>query len=65
MKVYGVRWEGFGSGLLCHNGELADPLNNFAKEMKKVSAVRKKTDEHHLKMQELEWFGGLYGTDGQ
>lgn len=60
-SIYHVRWEGVGSkGLLCHNGQLADPLNRFAKELKKLSAVRKKTEETYKQMEEVEWFGGLY-----
>ena len=46
--------------LLMHNGQLANPLNPLAKEMKKVTSVRTKTDEHHLELQRLEFLAGLY-----
>ena len=45
--------------LLMHNGQLANPLNPLAKEMKKVTSVRTKTDEHHLELQRLEFLAGL------
>jgi hypothetical protein len=32
--------------------------------MKEITSVRKKTDEHHLQLQELEFLAGLY-LDGQ
>ena len=30
--------------LLCHNGQLADPLNDLVRQMKKISGKREKTD---------------------
>lgn len=46
--------------LIVHNGQLADPLNEWAKALKKVSGKRNKTDADHEKMAELEFRGGLY-----
>ncbi len=46
--------------MLQHNGQTADPLNEFAKELKKVSGKRNKTDEYHALMGEIEWRAGLY-----
>ena len=37
--------------ILLHNSQLANPMNEFAKQLKEVSGVKKKTDEHHAKMQ--------------
>lgn len=51
------------SPLLCHNGQLADPLNEWAKRMKEVSGKRNKTDADHEALAKLEWFGGLYVDD--
>lgn len=48
------------SPLIMHNGQLADPLNKFSKELKGVSGKRKKTDEDHAEMARIEWFGSLY-----
>ena len=51
------------TALLMHNSQLADPLNKYAKAMKKVSGKRKKTDEDHADMQRLEMLGGLYWSE--
>lgn len=48
------------SPLLCHNGQLADPLNPFSKKLKEVSKKRPKTDADLEKMQEIEFMAGLY-----
>lgn len=49
--------------LLMHNSQLSDPLNRWAREMKKLSGKRTKTDEDHLELARLEFFGGLYFDD--
>ncbi len=46
--------------LIVHNGQLADPLNQFSKELKKISGKRKKTDADFEQMAKLEFLGGLY-----
>lgn len=51
--------------LLLHNGQLADPLNEWSKKIKAVSGKRKKTDADHEEISRLEWFGGLYLKDGR
>ena len=43
-----------------HNGQLADPLNAYAKAMKEISSKKKKTDQDHEKLADIEWMGGLY-----
>lgn len=50
--------------LIVHNGLLADPGYIFAKELKKISSKRKKTDADHEAMARIEWRGGLYVNDG-
>lgn len=53
------------SPLVMHNGQLANPLNSFAKAMKRVSSKRAKTDADHEELARLEFLGGLYvGEDG-
>jgi hypothetical protein len=47
-----------------HNGQLADPLNKHAKEMRKISGKRKKTDADFEQLAKLEWFGSLYTANG-
>lgn len=46
--------------MLMHNGQSADPLNEFAKKLKKVSSKKKKTDVDHLELAKIEFFAGLY-----
>lgn len=48
------------SPLLLHNGQIANPLNKYAKALKEISAKRKKTDADYEAMAEIEWMGGLY-----
>ena len=48
------------SPLLCHNPQMVDPECEFAREIKKISGKKKKTDEDHNEIAKLEWMGGLY-----
>jgi hypothetical protein len=48
------------SPLLLHNGQTADPLNTFSKQLKAVSGKRKKTDEDYAEMSRIEWHAALY-----
>lgn len=51
--------------LLMHNGQLADPLNPFAREMKRISSKRNKTDADHEQLARLEFRGSLYVHGGR
>lgn len=51
--------------LVMHNGQLADPLNQWSKEIKKISSKRDKTDADYEEMARLEWYGGLYLDNGE
>lgn len=46
--------------LILHNGQTADPLNHFSKELKRISSKRKKTEEDLAEMARIEWYAGLY-----
>lgn len=46
--------------LYLHSGQMVDPLNVYAKAMKKVSSKRNKTDEDHELMARIEWEGAMY-----
>lgn len=46
--------------LIMHNGQLADPTNEWSKAMKKITSRKKKTDADFLELKRTEWFGGLY-----
>jgi hypothetical protein len=52
------------SDLICHNGQLADPLNEWSKKLAKVSAQRNKVEADYEEMARLEFMGGLYIKDG-
>jgi hypothetical protein len=49
--------------LLMHNARLSDPLDEFALKMKRVSGKRKKTEDDHREMGDLEFLGGIYHDD--
>ncbi|MCM8736011.1 hypothetical protein M5E06_17905 [Azospirillum sp. A1-3] len=59
FKITGV------SPLLMHNGQLADPLNSFAKSIAEISSKRKKTDADHIEMGRREFYGSLYMSGGR
>lgn len=46
--------------LLQHNGRLANPLDPFAKDLKKVTSKRGKTDADLEEIARREFYGGLY-----
>lgn len=51
--------------MIQHNGQTADPLNRYAKEMKVISARRKKTDSDLEQLARIEFTAGLYlGENG-
>lgn len=51
--------------LIMHRGGLADPLDPFTKEIKKISKKRMKTEADFEEMARLEFLGGLYMSDGK
>jgi hypothetical protein len=59
MNVIQFRVEGQTS-LVVHNRRLANPLDPIVKEMKTITAKRKKTDEDYAVLFQLEFIGGLY-----
>ena len=50
--------------LLCHNINLANPLDERSKLMKEYSGKKKKTDSDYEQMAKLDWYGGLYTSPG-
>lgn len=59
MKQIKSTWTGI-RPLIMHNGQLADPLNPFSRQLKDISSKRKKTDADHEAMAHIEFEGGLY-----
>lgn len=52
------------SPLVMHNGQLADPLNEWARAIKEISSKRKKVDADLEEMARVEWMGSLYLLNG-
>ena len=50
--------------LILHNGQLANPLNPLAKQMKQLSGKRHKTEADLEELARLEWYGSLYLEEG-
>lgn len=48
-----------------HNGQTADPLNKFSKEIKRISSRRSKVDADYEELARLEWMAGLYVENGK
>lgn len=48
---------------LFHSGRTANPLDPFAKEIKRFTSKRKKTDEDHKIVADLEWLAAFYHTE--
>lgn len=62
MKTIRVSLRGI-APLLMHNGQLADPLNEFVKAMSSTRGKRKKVDADHEELARLEYLGSLYLDD--
>lgn len=52
------------SPLLMHNPRMVDPEFELNRQIKVLTAKRKKTDEDLKNVEKLEWYGGLYEQDG-
>lgn len=64
MKMKELRFRLSGSApLLMHSGELANPLDEWSKKMKKISSKRGKTDADYEAMAKIEYLGGLYTNE--
>lgn len=65
MQTMKVRLTGQ-SPLLLHNGQTANPLNKYARQLKAVSGKRNKTDEDFEAMAKIEFLASLYlGAKGE
>jgi hypothetical protein len=62
FKVYRVTIEG-AVPIVMHNGQTADPLNEYSKAIKAISGKRKKVDDDYEKMAALEWEAALYSDN--
>lgn len=46
--------------LLMHNGQMANPLNRYAQDLKKLTSKRQKTEDDYIAMMRVEFLGSLY-----
>ena len=66
-----MAWENFKceikgvSPLIMHNGNLADPRNQYAKMMKERTGKRNKTESDLQEIERIEFLGGLYWKENQ
>jgi len=51
--------------LIMHNGRLANPLDKYAREMKRVSGRTKKSDADYEAMAKIEFVGGCYYSEAE
>ena len=51
--------------LVQHNGQLADPANEYSRAVKEISGKRQKVDADYEEMARLEWLGSLYLFKGE
>lgn len=63
MKNLKVTWKGI-SSLIMHSCQCVNPLHPIAKELKKYTSKKNKTDEDLVKISDLEWEAGAYWKDG-
>lgn len=62
MKNLLVTWKGL-SPLIMHSCQCVNPLHPIARELKKYTSKRTKTEEDLLKISDLEWESGAYWKD--
>ena len=63
MKNLKVTWKGT-TPLIMHSCQCVNPLHPIAKELKKYTSKRKKTEDDLMKISDLEWESGAYWKDG-
>ena len=49
--------------LIMHSCQCVNPLHPLSLQMKKITSIRKKTEEDLVKLSDLEWEAGLYWDD--
>jgi hypothetical protein len=51
--------------IILNNVRMANPLDDFAKALKRITGKRNKTDADFEEMRKIEWYGSLYLKDGR
>lgn len=49
--------------LLMHNGQTADPMNRYSRQMGEITVKRKKNDSDYSELRRIEWLSSLYVND--
>jgi hypothetical protein len=49
--------------LMMHNDQLANPMNEYARQLKEYTGKRIKTDEDYEAMAQIEFLGGIYYSE--
>lgn len=62
MKNLQVTWKGI-TPLIMHSCQCVNPLHPIARELKKYTSKKNKTDEDLIKISDLEWESGAYWKD--
>jgi hypothetical protein len=62
MKTIAVTLSGV-TPLMMHNDQLANPMNEYAKQLKEYTSKRQKTDEDYEAIAQIEFLGGIYYSD--
>lgn len=52
------------TALMCHNVQLADPMNDWTRKIARLTSKRKMSDEDRVEKSRLEFLGGLYLHEG-
>lgn len=63
MKNLQVIWKGT-TPLIMHSCQCVNPLHPIARELKKYTSKKNKTEEDLIKISDLEWESGAYWKDG-
>lgn len=63
MKTLRITWKGT-TPLIMHSCQCVNPLHPIAKELKKYTSKKKKTEEDLIKIADLEWESGAYWKEG-
>lgn len=64
MKALSVTFNGI-APLICHNGQTANPLNEYSQAIAKITAKRKKTPADLEEIAKLEFLASLYLHEGK
>lgn len=59
LKRYSIHLKSI-SPLIMHCDRMCNPLDPLSKQRKEITKIKKKQDEHHLALANLEWMASIY-----